>query len=64
MYVGHCTQTSIEILIVEGTLVCREDNSFSDGSSDVAPARSVSWQAVDRDTGFFLLCMVIALSLC
>jgi len=39
MYVGHCTQTSIEILIVEGTLACREDNSFSDGSSDVAPAR-------------------------
>jgi citron Rho-interacting kinase len=39
MYVGHCTQTSIEILIVKGTLVCREDNSFSDGSSDVAPAR-------------------------
>jgi hypothetical protein len=39
MYVGHCAQTSIEILIVEGTLACREDNSFSVSSSDVAPER-------------------------
>jgi hypothetical protein len=39
MYVGHCNQTRIEILIVEGTLACREDNSFSEVNSDVASAR-------------------------
>jgi hypothetical protein len=39
MYVGHCTQTGIEISVVEGALACKEDNSFSEGSSDVAPER-------------------------
>lgn len=64
MYVGHCTQTSIEILIVEGALACKEDNSFSEGGTDVASGRWVSWQAVDRETTPFLLCMPIILSLC
>jgi hypothetical protein len=36
IYVGHCTQNSVEILIVEGALACKEDNNSSVTSTDTA----------------------------
>jgi hypothetical protein len=37
MYVGHCTQNSVEMLIVEGALACKEDSSSSIISKDTIP---------------------------
>jgi hypothetical protein len=35
IYVGHSTQSNVEILVVEGALACKEDN-FSITSIDTA----------------------------
>jgi hypothetical protein len=36
IYMGHCTQNSVEMLMVEGALACKEDNSFSVTGTDTA----------------------------
>ncbi|XP_069684092.1 citron rho-interacting kinase isoform X2 [Periplaneta americana] len=39
IYVGHCTQSSVEMLLIEGTLACKEEISFSSTRDSVSEGR-------------------------